>query len=67
MLDVNIPPYSDDACHYFAPTDSCDQLCVIDEALAWSRADSSAHSKASTGKASKSKSQPRANRGGQKR
>jgi hypothetical protein len=36
MLDVCVPPYTDDICHYFAPTASNGQLCVIDEALAWS-------------------------------
>jgi hypothetical protein len=55
MLDVNIPPYIDDICHYFAPTTSSSQLCVIDEALAWSSCRESA--------ASLSTTQPRA-RGG---
>jgi hypothetical protein len=67
MLDVNIPPYSDDACHYFASTDSCDQLCVIDESMAWSSADASARSQASTLQTSKSTSKARASRGKQKR
>jgi hypothetical protein len=48
MLDVNIPPYSDSACHYFAPNGSDGRLCVIDEALAWSSAGASALSKAGT-------------------
>ena len=41
MLDILLPPYpSDDACHYFAVTDSFAELCVIDEAHAWSDANS---------------------------
>ena len=37
MLDVNIPPYKDDNCHFFAVTQSGAELSVIDEALAWSK------------------------------
>jgi hypothetical protein len=37
MLDVNIPPYENDNCHFFAATETSAQLCVIDEALAWSQ------------------------------
>jgi hypothetical protein len=56
MLDVNLPPYADSACHYFAPIQSSGELCVIDEALAWSScAPSSALSQAGSDKASRSK------------
>jgi hypothetical protein len=44
MLDVNVPPYTDDICHYFAATASSSKLCVIDEALAWSQCHGSARS-----------------------
>jgi cysteamine dioxygenase len=54
MLDVNIPPYSDDSCHYFGPTASSMQLCVIDEMVAWGKSDSSVHSSASTAVGSRS-------------
>jgi len=51
VLDIMLPPYAgDDACHYFAATDSSTQLCVIDEALAWGTGDSSMASEASSTK-----------------
>jgi hypothetical protein len=71
MLDINMPPYSDDVCHYFTPTDSRNQLCLIDEARAWSSADASAHSQASIDKglgfASRIRSELRAGERKQKR
>jgi cysteamine dioxygenase len=68
MLDVNLPPYADAACHYFAPIQPSGELCVIDEALAWSScAASSALSQAGSDKASKSKVEFRAGRKNQKR
>lgn len=52
MLDVNIPPYKDDNCHFFAVTQSGAEVCVIDEALAWSRSNCDVISEFSAGCAS---------------
>lgn len=56
MLDVNIPPYKDDNCHFFAVTKSGAELSVIDEALAWSKSNCDLISEFSGGRASDSRS-----------
>jgi cysteamine dioxygenase len=67
MLDVNIPPYKDDNCHFFSVTKSGAELCVIDEAVAWSKGNCDLISEFSAGLASDSLSSRSTTKKGRRR